>query len=54
MDTRFHFVRNYAEDKIIKIRFVILEDYDADMFTKIVPENLFNKYTEKFISQEFN
>ena len=54
VDTRIHFVRNYVENNVIKITFVRSEDNDADVFTKNVSENLFNKHTEKFMSKEFN
>ena len=54
VNTRIHFVRNNVEDNTIKITFVKSEDNDADVFTKNVSENLFDKNTEKFMSKEFN
>ena len=34
IDTRYHFVRNYIEDGIIKVTFIKSEDNVADVFTK--------------------
>jgi hypothetical protein len=49
IDTRFHFVRGYVEENILKIVFVRSEDNDADIFTKNVTEELFKKHSEKFL-----
>jgi len=51
VDTRYHFVRNYIEDGILKIVFVRSEDNDADVFTKNTVIELFLKHRKKFISQ---
>ena len=34
VDVRYHFVREYIEDGMIKIIFVKSKDNDADIFTK--------------------
>jgi hypothetical protein len=50
VDTRYHFVRNYIEDGIIKVVFVRSEDNDADIFTKNTSIDLFLKHRDKFLS----
>ena len=47
IDTRYHFVRNYIEDGIIKVTFIKSEDNVADVFTKNLNAELFNKHAEK-------
>jgi hypothetical protein len=49
IDTRYHFVRGYVEENILKIVFVRSEDNDADMFTKNVTEELFKKHSGKLL-----
>ena len=34
IDTRYHYVRNYIEDRILKIVFIQLADNKANLFTK--------------------
>ena len=51
MDTRYHFVRNYIEDGILKVVFVRSEDNDADIFTKNTTVELFLKHTGKFLGR---
>ncbi len=51
VDTRYHFVRNYIEDGILKVVFVRSEDNDADIFTKNTIIELFLKHRNKFISK---
>ena len=43
---RYHFVREYIEDGIIKIVFVRSKENNADVFTKNLPKDLFNKHRE--------
>ena len=43
IDTRYHFVREYIEDGIVKVIFVRSENNDADIFTKNVNTKTFNK-----------
>ena len=49
VDTRYHFVREYVEEGFSKIIYVRLEDNTADMITKNVLKELFNKHTESFM-----
>jgi hypothetical protein len=47
IDIRTHFIREFIEDDIIKIIFVPSEENDADIFTKNVTQELFNKHSDK-------
>ena len=49
IDTRYHFVKDYIEDGIVKIKFVKSEDNDTDLFTKNLSNSDFQKYMEKFM-----
>jgi hypothetical protein len=51
VDTRYHFVRNYVEDGILKVVFVRSEDNDADIFTKNTIVELFLKHRGKFLGR---
>ena len=44
IDTRYHFVREYIEDGIVKVIFVRSEANDADLFTKNLNGETFNKH----------
>jgi len=44
IDTRYHFVREYIEDGIVKVVFVRSEANDADIFTKNLNADTFNKH----------
>ena len=46
IDTRYHFVREYVEDGIIKVRFVRSEENHADIFTKNLNIEKFEKHCE--------
>ena len=46
IDTRYHFVREYVEDGIIKVRFVRSEENHADIFTKNLNSEKFDKHCE--------
>jgi hypothetical protein len=46
IDTRYHFVREYIEDGIVKVIFVRSEENDADIFTKNLNTETFNKHCE--------
>ena len=48
---RYHFVRDYIEDGLVKIIFVKSQNNDADMFTKNLPNELFKKHTEKVMNR---
>ena len=45
IDTRYHFVREYIEDGIVKVIFVRSEDNDADIFTKNLNGETFEKHS---------
>ena len=47
VDTRFHFVREFVEDGILKIVFVRSEENDADIFTKNTSQEIFIKHATK-------
>ena len=50
IDVKYHFVREYVENGLIKIVFVKSEENDADIWTKNVKSEIFRKHTEKFMS----
>ncbi len=47
-------MRDLIDDGTIKIIFIKSEDNDADIFTKNVSEELFNKHTSKNIDDLYN
>ena len=49
IDTHYHFIKDYIEDGIVKINFVKSENNDADLFTKNLGNNNFEKHTMKFL-----
>jgi hypothetical protein len=49
IDTRYHFVREHAEDGFIEIVFVKSGINDADMFTKNLGKEAYEKYVNKFL-----
>jgi len=49
VDTRYHFVRNYVEDGILKIVYVKGVDNDADIMTKNTDKNTFWRHASKFM-----
>jgi hypothetical protein len=51
IDIRTHFVRELIIDGILKIVFVKSEDNDADIFTKNVGEELFEKHSKNLIDK---
>ena len=46
---KHHFVREYIEKGLMKIVFVKLEGNDADIWTKNVKQETYNKHTSKFM-----
>ena len=52
IDVRYHFVRNYVEDGFIKIIFVTTDQNLADMFTKNVKGETYNKHHKEIIATE--
>jgi hypothetical protein len=51
IDTRYHFVREHVEDRLIKIVFVKLSINDADMFMKNVGKEAYEKHVNKFLGK---
>ena len=51
IDVRYHFVRNYVEEGILKFVFVQSKENDADMFMKNMGEQDFIKHSEKFMEE---
>ena len=49
VDTRYHFVREYIEDGVVKVIFVKSEDNDADLMTKNLADEKFQKHSEKLM-----
>jgi hypothetical protein len=49
--TRYHFVREHGEDGLIKIVFVKSSINDADMFTKNVGKEAYEKLVNKFLGK---
>ena len=50
IDIRAHYVRQLIDCGILKIVFVKSEDNDADIYTKNVSEELFNKHVDKNVT----
>ena len=51
IDTRYHYVREFIEDGIVKIIFVRSEDNQADPFTKNVPEVNYTKNSDIYLDK---
>jgi len=49
VDVRYHFVREFIEDGFIKIVFVRTADNKADIFTKNVVGDLYDKHTNDMV-----
>ena len=52
IDARYHFVREFIEDGFIKIIFVKSEDNQADIFTKNVNGDIYDKHLKECIIEE--
>ena len=50
IDTRYHYVRNYIEDGILKVIFVQSADNKANLFTKNLGIEDFKKHTRGMFS----
>ena len=51
VDTRYHFVREHVEDGFIKIVFVKSMENNADLFTKNVGKESYEKHVIKFLGK---
>ena len=49
IETRHHFVREYVENGILKIVYVISKNNDADIMTKNTDSSTFWRHTKKFM-----
>ncbi len=54
IDTRYHFVREYIEDGILKVVFVRSENNDADIFTKNLNGETFEKHCKSIGMKDFH
>jgi hypothetical protein len=51
IDIRYHFVREFVEDKFIKIIFVRTDDNVSDGFTKNVSGDIYDRHCKEFIAE---
>jgi hypothetical protein len=51
VDTRYHFIHEHIEDGFIQIVLVKSCDNDADLFTKNVSKDIYNKHVGKFLGK---
>ncbi len=51
VDGRYHFVREFIEDGVVKIKFVRFKENDADLCTKNVNGELYNKHSQKLFGR---
>ena len=54
IDVKHHFVREYIKKGLIKIVFVKSEENDADIWTKNVKQETYDKHTSKFMKEMIN
>ena len=50
VDTRYRWIRQFVDDKIVDVKYVKSEDNVSDICTKNLPAKLFEKHTSKLIS----
>ena len=50
VDTRYHYVREFVEEGIVRVIFVKSADNDADIFTKNLGQELYRKHVMKFMN----
>ena len=49
VDIRYHFVREFVFDGFLKVIFVKTDDNDADIFTKNVSGDLYQRHSKKMV-----
>ena len=49
IEARYHYVRGYVEDGVVKIIFVRSDENLADIFTKSVSKEIFSRISEKLM-----
>jgi hypothetical protein len=54
VDTRYHFIRDFVEDGVIKIVFVRTHENKADIFTKNVSSEVYNSHVNDFVEDRKN
>ena len=52
IDTRYHFVRDYIEDGVLKVLFVRSEDNHADIMTKNLSVRLYDQHSGSIMNGE--
>ena len=52
IDTRYHFVREHVVDEFIKIIFVKSNENVADMFTKNIGKEIYEKHMKRFLGKD--
>ena len=50
MDTRYHWIKEFLDDKIVKVKYVKSENNVADILTKNLQPKLFEKHASELIS----
>ena len=51
VDVRYHFVKEFVENGVVKVIFVKSDNNDADLFTKNVRQSLYEKHSGKMIEE---
>ena len=51
IDIRYHFVREFIDEGIVKIVFVSTKENDADVFTKNVTSEIYDRMKDKILSK---
>ena len=54
IDIRYHFVREFIDEGIVKIVFVSTKNNDADVFTKNVTSEIYDRMKDKLLSKRGN
>ena len=49
VDIRYHYVKEYIEDGVVKVQFVRSEDNNSDICTKNLNGELLDKHADKFM-----
>jgi hypothetical protein len=52
VDIRHHFTREFIEDGIVKVIFVRSNENDADLFTKNLPGEVYERHAQKFLKKK--
>ena len=50
VDTRYHWIRQFVDDKIVDVKYVKSEDNVSDICTKNLLVKLFEKHSSKLVS----